>query len=69
MELSNVKEVEVKRVADEANALLRSGWKLLNVSAGIRRVHHEPVGDKDQPYDFDVPFCLFVLGRVEHDGP
>jgi len=73
MELSSVKEVRVKRFDDEANDLLRQGWILLKIETGVRRVHHvppkngvkEPEGAVEQPYDFDVPFCLFVLGRAE----
>jgi len=65
MELTDVREVFVAKSADDCNQkLLYPDWKLLEISVGMRRVHHAGRVKDEQPYDFEVPYTTFVLGRV-----
>ena len=65
MEMTEVCEVYVAKHADDANRMLKgSDWKLLSLSVGVRNVYHSATTEGEQPYNFEVPYTLFVLGRV-----
>ena len=64
-ELRDVKKLAIAKNVDEANQKLEEGWVLLDMMIALRHVHHVPVDEKDEGYDFDLPFHTFVVGLMK----